>query len=467
MTATLQPEKTTTRGLGVILTPLLGAAVAFQLSASMLSPVLVTMERQLHASVVSVSLTNTLGFLAMAIFSLFVPRLSDIIGRKRTLLGLLTFLAIGSAVSALAPNVATLAVGRIIMGVGGPVVQISLLMLRNEVHEPKRFNTTAGLIAAVNGGVAGVDVLVGGWIATNWGFRPVFWVIAGIAILAGVLVSVFARNSQPTPEARMDWIGVVLLAITLATATQGLTEAGDLSHANWALVGALALVAVIAAVGFSWRQKRSSQPFIPRGAIKNRSSVALLLTSFMTLTAEFALINELVPALAQDKTYGFSLAPDSTALVLLTPFALVGWLVGPWAGRAAAKWGLGNVLRVGLIGTLVVFIGLAIFGSHSLTVLIVGMVLAGVFYAGIVNIMLNSLGIVLAPPESPGYLPGLNSSMLNLGAGVSFVIIPALQAAGKGSSGYLIGMIAGAILMAVALAVSFGIRNEPRVAVQP
>jgi predicted MFS family arabinose efflux permease len=467
MTATLQPEKMTTRRLGLILTPLLGAAVAFQLSASMLSPVLVTMERQLHASVVSVSLTNTMGFLAMAIFSLFVPRLSDIIGRKRTLLGLLAFLAVGSAVSALAPNVPVLMVGRIIMGVGGPVVQISLLMLRNEVHEPKRFNTMAGLIAAVNGGIAGVDVLVGGWIATNWGFRPVFWVIAGIAILAALLVSVLARNSQPTPNAHLDWTGVVLLAIALATATQGLTEAGDLSHANWALVGVLILIAVIAAVGFWWRQRQSPQPFIPRGAIKDRSSIALLLTSFMCLTAEFALINELVPALAQDKTYGFSLAADSTALVLLMPFALAGWLVGPWAGRAAAKWGLGNVLRVGLAGTLVVFVGLVIFGSHSLTILVIGMILAGVFYAGIANIMLNSLGIVLAPPESPGVLPGLNSSMLNLGAGVSFVIIPALQSAGKGSSGYLIGMIAGAVLMACALAVSFGIRNEPRVAAQP
>jgi MFS family permease len=448
----------------MILTPLLASAVAFQLSASMLSPVLVTMERQLHASVVAIGLTNSLGFLAMAIFSLFVPRLSDIIGRKRTLLWLLAALAVGSAVSALAPNVPTLAVGRIIMGVCGPVVQISLLMLRTEVREPKRFNTTAGLIAAVNGGVAGVDVLAGGWIATNWGFRPVFWTIAVIAILAGVLVVAFARNSRPTPEARMDWTGVILLAIVLATATQGLTEAGKLSHANWVTVGAYALVAVLAAVGFWWRQKRSAHPFIPRGAIKDRSSIALLLTSFTTLTGEFAMVNELVPALAQDKTYGFNLAPDATALVLLTPFALVGWLVGPFAGRAAAKWGLGNVLRVGLIGTLVVFVGLAIFGSHSLTVLIVGLVLAGVFYAGIVNIMLNSLGIVLAPPDSPGYLPGLNSSMLNLGAGVSFVIIPALQAAGTNGSGYPIGMIAGAVLIGAALAVSFGIRHEPRVA---
>ena len=69
---------------------------------------------------------------------------------------------------------ALLFVGRVIQGVAGPTVPVCLIMLRVAVPDPKRYGTLLGVITAVNGGIAGVDALAGGWLAQNFGFGSVF-----------------------------------------------------------------------------------------------------------------------------------------------------------------------------------------------------------------------------------------------------------------------------------------------------
>jgi predicted MFS family arabinose efflux permease len=108
---------------------------------------------------------------------------------------------------ALAPNIAVLDIARIIQGCSGPVVPICLLMLRSTVTEPGRYGTLMGLIAAVNGGVAGVDTLLGGYLATHVGFRGVFWTMAVVAVIATVFVLRWAPESRPSEGTRMDWLG--------------------------------------------------------------------------------------------------------------------------------------------------------------------------------------------------------------------------------------------------------------------
>ena len=83
----------------------------------------------------------------------------------------------------------------------------------------------------------------------------------------------------------------------------------------------------------------------------------------------------------------------------------------------------------------------------------------GISYAGVANIMLNGLGIVLSPKDNPGYLPGMNAGAFNLGAGLSFAILYAVmtnfvQSAGA-SAGYIASMVAGIVLLALAFACSF------------
>jgi MFS family permease len=208
-------------------------------------------------------------------------------------------------------------------------------------------------------------------------------------------------------------------------------------------------------------ENRTAQPLVATHLLKQRSTWALLLTTLLTMTGVFAVMNGIIPALAQDGVVGFGLGAEESAWWTLTPYAIAGLLIGPFAGRLAATWGYGKVLRIGMIGSVIALaLMLLVVGSDSKLGLLGVSVLVGITYAGIGNIMLNGLGIVLSPKENPGFLPGLNAGAFNLGAGLSFAVIYAVKTAttaadGSGTEGYYGGIIAGLIILGLALAASF------------
>lgn len=443
-----------------LMTALIAACVAFQLNASMFSPALVTMARELSTTEATIGLTQTAFFTSAALFGIFVPRLGDIVGRKRTLQVTLVAVLAGSVVGAVAVGIPMIYAGRILQGISGGVIALCLLMLRTAVTEPRKYGTLMGVIAAVNGGIAGVDALVGGVLVANLGFRSIFWTIAVVAVLAIGIVGVWAPESRPSEGMKMDWLGVLPLLACMAALQIGLTEAGKLGAANWALVAVLAVVAVVAFVAFLAAERSSDHPLVRPDQLKQRGTWAILLTTTLTLAGVFAVANGLVIGVAQSETAGFGLSADVASVLLLTPYALVGWLVGPFAGRLAPRFGYLRLLRIGLVGCMVSIAVIAGLGVHSLAALITGTVLLGVTYAGIANIMLNGLAVLLSPPDRPGFLPGINSGAFNFGAGLSFAMLPVVQVllSPPGSSspvGYGWAMALGLVIVAGALAASY------------
>ncbi|MFD9903585.1 MFS transporter [Streptomyces sp. NPDC059063] len=447
----------------VLVTALLSACFAFQLNASMLSPALKNVEDSLGATSAEVGLTQTAFFTSAALFSLFLPRLGDLVGRRRVLAAMMVLMAVGCVVAALAQSVPMLFVGRVIQGVSGPTVPLCLIMLRNEVHEPKRYGTLLGVITAVNGGIAGVDSIAGGSLADHYGFQSVFWVMAGVAALAALLVATLTpeTTADTGSETRMDWPGVALLVVSVGAALIALNEAGKLGNANWPLVAGLAVVAALAFAAFWRAEDRSRHPLVATHHLRQRSTWALLLTTVLTMTGVFAVMNGMIPAFAQNADAGFGMTAEQSAWWTLTPYALAGLAMGPLAGRLAATHGYGKVLRFGLIGSAaMVALMLVTLQADSRPLLLVSSVLIGITYAGVANIVLNGLGIVLSPKENPGFLPGLNAGAFNLGAGLSFAVLYAVQTAAApadktSSAGYAAGMIAGVVLIALAFVTSF------------
>lgn len=449
----------TRRSTAAVMTALLVACFAFQLNASMLSPALERMAKELKTTDDVIGLTQTVFFTAAALFSLFLPRLGDMIGRRKLLTAMMALTAVGCVLSALAgmtSSVALLFVGRVIQGVAGPTVPVCLIMLRVAVPDPKRYGTLLGVITAVNGGVAGVDALAGGWLAQNFGFGSVFWTMAVIAVLAAVAVAFLTDESLVPGNHRMDWTGTIALVVAVGALLTIFNELAKLSNANFWLVAGLFLLAALSAVAFWIQEERTSQPLVATVYLQSRSTWALLLTTTLTMTGVFAVMNGLVPGLAQNTGYGPGLGTDVVSFWTLTPYAIAGLLMGPVSGTLAGRFGYRKVLRVGLLGT-VLGLGaiLAISPSATPVLLLAVNVFVGITYAGMSNIMLNGLGVVLSPSDNPGYLPGLNAGAFNLGAGISFAILPAVSMAlGSGLDGFQGAVITGLVLLALAFASS-------------
>lgn len=449
----------TKRSTAAVMTALLVACFAFQLNASMLSPALRLMAKELKTTDDVIGLTQTVFFTAAALFSLFLPRLGDMIGRRKLLTGMMALTAVGCALSALAGmtgSVALLFVGRVIQGVAGPTVPVCLIMLRVAVPDPKRYGTLLGVITAVNGGIAGVDALAGGWLAQNFGFGSVFWTMAVIAVLAAVAVAFLTDESLVPGDHRMDWSGTIALVVAVGALLTIFNELAKLSNANFWLVAGLFLLAALSAVAFWIQEDRTSQPLVATVYLKSRSTWALLLTTTLTMTGVFAVMNGLVPGLAQDTDYGPGLSPDVVSFWTLTPYAIAGLLMGPVSGTLAGRFGYRKVLRVGLLGTVLGLGAILVISPSATPVLLLAVnVFVGITYAGMSNIMLNGLGVVLSPSDNPGYLPGLNAGAFNLGAGISFAILPAVSVElGSGLDGFQGAVITGLVLLALAFASS-------------
>ena len=301
-----------------------------------------------------------------------------------------------------------------------------------------------------------MDALAGGWLAQNFGFGSVFWTMAVIAVLAAVAVAFLTDESLVPGDHRMDWTGTIALVVAVGALLTIFNELAKLFNANFWLVAGLFLLAALSAVAFWIQEERTSQPLVATVYLQSRSTWALLLTTTLTMTGVFAVMNGLVPGLAQDTDYGPGLSPDVVSFWTLTPYAIAGLLMGPVSGTLAGRFGYRKVLRVGLLGTV---IGLgaifAISPSATPVLLLAVNVFVGITYAGMSNIMLNGLGVVLSPSDNPGYLPGLNAGAFNLGAGISFAILPAVSVAlGSGLDGFQGAVITGLVLLALAFASS-------------
>ncbi len=452
MTTTTEPRRASTATVVPLMFALLVAVFAFQLNASMLAPALATMEIELNATAAQIGMTQTAFFTAAALFSLFLPRWGDLIGRRKVLIGMMVVTGLGCILAAFAPNVTVLFLGRLIQGVAGPTVPLCLIILRQQVPNEKQYALLLGVVTSVNGGIGGVDAIAGGWLAEHFGFRSIFWVMATFCLVAALTLPFGVKESTAEETPKMDWLGVLPLAVSIGSLLMAFNEAGKLGDANWTLVGVLFIVGVAGVVVFYNIEKRVKNPLVSTEYLGQRRTWALLLTTLLTMTGVFAIMNGLVPNLAQDAANGAGMSAGIVSWWTLTPYALAGLVFGPIAGALAGRFGYKIVLQVGIALTILGVVGATfLVGSTSQFAYLGISLFVGVAYAGIANIMLNGLGIVLSPADNQGYLPGMNAGAFNLGAGISFAILFAVATAFADSNGgYAAGMWAGVIILAMA-----------------
>ena len=163
------------------------------------------------------------GFLVGAILAnASAGRVSEILGLRRatTIAGLV--FAGGCAMSALAPNMATFLIGRLIQGLGSGWISgfamVAVAMLFPERHLGRVFASAAGVwgVATILG------PLVGGIFASGGDWRWVFWLFAGQAMVFTIAAPIMLKGAVRSesapgiPWAQLGVLGVAIAAIALA-----------------------------------------------------------------------------------------------------------------------------------------------------------------------------------------------------------------------------------------------------------
>jgi EmrB/QacA subfamily drug resistance transporter len=208
---------------------LASAQFVMVLDQSVMNVSISTLVADFDTTVTTIQAVITLYCLVMAMFMMAGAKIGDIIGRRRAFIVGLVIYGCGSAMTALAPSVAILALGwSILEGLGAALVLPALAaLIAGNYHGADR-----KLAYAVIGGVAGAGIAVGpilgGWATTELSWRYVF---AGEVVLVLIILVMTRRLGEAPrsgPPLHLDGVGTALSSVGL-----GAIVLGTLQSSTW------------------------------------------------------------------------------------------------------------------------------------------------------------------------------------------------------------------------------------------
>ncbi|MET8988270.1 MFS transporter [Nonomuraea wenchangensis] len=309
-----------------------GVAVG-TLQMTVVVPLLPRLARELAASPASVSWTLTAGLLSGAVAIPLLSRLGDLYGRRMMSLVALALLVAGSVLSAVSDTLAPMIAGRVLQGLAAPLLPLAIGLVRQALPA-ERLPSAIGVLSATIGVGSGGGMIVAGLVDGDR--RTVFWMLAGLAALAFVLVAATVREGlrmQGRPGERLDLAGAVLVSGWLVCLLLALNKGAEW---GWTSPVTLALLAAAVAVAACWvaAARRAPSPLIEIPMLLHRSTVGATVASFLIGFALFAAITT-VSAYAQG-TLGASVLQVGLYLLPTTVLMLaVSVLAGPLMRRFA------------------------------------------------------------------------------------------------------------------------------------
>lgn len=337
-----------------ILISLLMAMFLAALDQTIVATALPTIGRQ-FGDVSNLSWVITAYLLASTAVAPVFGTLSDIYGRRATIIAAMAMFMVGSVLCALAPNMLVLIIARALQGLGGggilPIVQTII----SDVVSPRERGQYQAYFSGVwvSAGIGGP--ILGGVFAEHLHWSMIFWINIplGIGALALMLpamkkIPVFHRRRK------VDWLGGVLLMVSAVAFMLALTWGG--TRFSWLSSTIIALLGAAAAIGFAfvWHAMHTDQPFLPLSLIGGRvvpyamAAGGCCMGAMLGLTVHMPLYYEVV--------YGLTAAEAGLALIPIAAVSVLGALI---AGRTMVK--AVHYKRIAIGGTSVAAVmGLAI-----------------------------------------------------------------------------------------------------------
>src|SRR3954471_23590932 len=213
-------------GKPVVLVSLLLAAFLINLETTIVNVALPTLVRDLHASDSQLQWVVDAFNLVFAASVLAAGSLSDRFGRKGMLLAGLLVFGVASLAGGLMDTPGQLIAARAVMGVGAAMVFPATLSLITNVFTERGERARAiGLWGAIPGAAIALGPIVGGWLLEVSDWRSIFFAMAPIAAIAGVLVARYVPTSRDPRAPRTDRAGFALSTAMVALLVYTIIEA--------------------------------------------------------------------------------------------------------------------------------------------------------------------------------------------------------------------------------------------------
>jgi DHA2 family multidrug resistance protein len=272
--------------------------------------------------------------------------LSGVIGRKRFYMMCVAVFTVSSVLCALAPNLPSLIVFRVLQGLGGGGMAPSEQAMLADTFPARQRSQAFALYGVAVIVAPTVGPTIGGWLTDNLSWHWVFLINAPIGVLSLVLVHfmvtepetlVRERRERIAAGVKIDWIGFVLVALFLGCLEIVLDKG---QREDWFASGFIIFFSVVSALSLllfvPWELNRAD-PIVDLRLFGYRQFA----TSTVMMLAVGALLfstTQLIPQLLQT-AYGYTatlsglaLMPGGVAMLVMMPVA------GALGNRIPAKY---------------------------------------------------------------------------------------------------------------------------------
>jgi len=270
---------------------------------------------------------------------------------KQLFMGSLVLFLIGSLLSGLSWNIASLIIFRVVQGFAAGIMTPTLSTLAVQLAGKDNLGKLMSMVGipVVFGPIIGP--VIGGLILEYLPWHWLFFVNLPIGVIGLVLL----QWKMPTFEARdkqakLDWPGVLLLAVTSGTLVYGVTQVVKTDARSTGIVFlVIGAVAFLAYVIYALRGKQKA--LIPLSMFRSKNFSAAFISLFLTGFATNGPML-LFPMLFQN-VRGLSvimsalwLIPQGAGMLIMRPF------IGRWTDRFGARWVVLPSLLITIIGTI-------------------------------------------------------------------------------------------------------------------
>ncbi|WP_151476243.1 MFS transporter [Streptomyces albicerus] len=395
-----------------------GAAVV-ALDGTVLTVAQPTLQRDLDASFGQVQWTSTGYLIAVASLLVFAGRLGDRYGHRRVFaVGVLGF-AVTSAAIGLASGIGWVIGLRVAQGVFGALLQPATLGMLRAAYPPDRLGMPIALRTSAIGAAAALGPLIGGALVAHFGWRSVFFLSVGPALVAGALALVVrvpvAGVSASGTAVRLGLPGAGLLAVTLMCLVHtlvGLPESGWTTATGLGFLG----TAVVCAA-FVRNERRTTGPLIPPDVFRS-TAVTSALGVLVTVSAAMFGALFLGTYYLQDV---LALDPLRSSLHAL-PLAVMMVAGAPVSAVLLRRYGPRRTTVTGML-----LVALATLLMSRLDRASGSLVIGGCFVllgAGFVSVMVTATAVVVreASVASAGVSGGLQQTAMNVGPALGVAV---------------------------------------------
>ena len=289
--------------------------------------------------------------LAQAVTIPIYGKLADLYGRKPIFtFGVLVFLA-GSVLCGFAQTMNMLILFRLIQGLGAGAVQPIAMTIVGDIFTMKNRARVQGYISIVWGVSSILGPGLGAFFVQYVKWSWIFWmnIPFGVLTLAGVWF--FLEETIPKQDHKIDYIGSVLIFISISAIMIVFIQAGTVWA--WYSSPVLLLLGVFLAGTYLFvlQEKRAAEPIMP---LEIWTDPLIMVANLATLTTGVVLIGvaSFLP------TYIQGVMGESPIIAgFALSFMSVGWTIGAtMAGKVMLKYGFRRLAIVGggwiLIGSI-------------------------------------------------------------------------------------------------------------------